>query len=492
MPTNHPIDCENECHERQEAEINFVKCAYMEEEAWVSHTAGGNNVVHRRLDLQFDEKNDGDAKDQSSGSSITIELVIILPLMYPVDESSIAHVDISVLDSSITGSTVDGSWKRKLAMNSTPSLLQACRDTCKDFAGQESVFAILSRAEEWLHQEWKDILLQYYEKEKSRNVCPATCTIQNNDTASEQNMQELVLARKLIFSHHIIAKSKRKAIGDLSREYKLGGYTKIGWPGIIIVEGEESDCNRFIDEIKGMRWQYLVVRGEEFEHIANGGIHDLDKMRRFPIKMEELAEDQISYLANVCREVGLETLFKSFMNIKDKDQSEEKGSVSNNISSRARHGALSTNGNSSYGALVHVDHMNHKKGYEKWIEKACKSEGCSHAVVRCCHANSNDCSRPLIFVFILSGDMSSIKQVIKKWRTSKVDVDSKGVPCLERMMSVIVSSEIKDLRDTKEIIQDLKALPLVQNDVGSFEDTTEFIATIGGPIRRDAIDDYLS
>lgn len=475
MSTHRLMDCNRECRERQQAELDFVKSAYTEQEAWItsSHDACEIiNTVHRRLDLQFDEESQHNG--QSSVSIIAVELVITLPLMYPVDESSIAHVDVSVLDCATTGSTTDGSL-RKLVMNSLPSLLQACRETCRDFAGQEAVFAILSRADEWLHEEWRDILLQD-RKQKSTTMCSGTI---RNDEDDVKIMQELVLARKLIYSHHIIAKSKRKAIADLSRDYQLGGYAKIGWPGIIIIEGEESNCNRFIDEIKVMRWQYLVVRGEEFEKIANGGIQQLDKMRRFPIKMEELADDQISHLANVCKEVGLESLFKSFMKIKEKQD-------------RLAVDEAGDNRSYSYGALVHVDHMNHRKGYEKWIEKACKSIGCIHAIVRFCHANSSDFSRPFIFVLIIGGEESSVKQVIKKWRTSKVDVDSKGMPCLERMMSVVVEAEIKDLRDPREIVEDLKALPMAEHDIVFFKDAIEFFATIGGSIWRDAIFDHVS
>mmetsp|Transcript_700 Transcript_700/g.1228 ORF Transcript_700/g.1228 Transcript_700/m.1228 type:complete len:512 (-) Transcript_700:865-2400(-) len=509
-------DCQCECRERQEAELDFVQSAYTEQEAWItttsstsSHASSGEviNTIHRRLDLQCDDNTKND--DNHAAAIIPVEILITLPLMYPVDESSLAHVDVSLLDSSTTatatattttttiGLTTANLSLRKLVINSLPSLLQVCRDISKEFAGQEAVFAILSRADEWLHQEWRGILSMTMTRTSNNNNNHDDDNEEKQSSPSICNNQELVLARKLIYSHHIIAKSKRKAIADLSRDYELGGYAKIGWPGIIIVEGEESNCNQFIEEIKGMRWQYLVVRGEEFERVGNGDMHQLNQLRRFPIKMEELGEDQISHLANVCRQVGLESLFISFMKIKDKDPLVQVNDEKATTTTGGRNGTLSTNHqHNSYGALVHVDHMNNKKGYEKWLEKACKSVGCMHSVIRFCHhTNSSDSSRPLNFVLIVAhgGDESSVKQVLKKWRTSKVDVDSKGMPCLERMMSVVVEDEIKDTRDLKEIIEDLKALPKsIEHDIVSFTDATEFLTKLGGPTWRDAIFDYLS
>lgn len=83
-----------------------------------------------------------------------------------------------------------------------------------------------------------------------------------------------------------------------------------------------------------------------------------------------------------------------------------------------------------YGVMVHVDHMNDRKGYEKWIQKACKSTGCKELIVRCGKNQSSQNTRMAIVVCIF-GEEDSVKQVLKRWRISRVDVDSKGVPCLE-------------------------------------------------------------
>lgn len=450
----------------------------MEDEAWITTTANHNGPqvykiykIHHRLPLPaFQEEQEDDDKEKTS---LAVELVITLPPLYPLDESSIAQVDASV-------SVADNCLRRrKLVIDSLPSLLKSCRAVSKECAGQEAVFAILSRASEWANLEWKNIVLS----DKSERIGNASDVVLRGIPGKSQ---ELVLARKLIFSHHIIAKTKRKAIGDLARTYNLGGYAKIGWPGIIIIEGEEKDCDRFIDDIKMMRWQHLEVRGEEFEPDLCSQADELDQLRKFPNKMEELAEDQISYLADICKDVGLERLFKTFMKIYDEDKNQVHD---NAVCSGQQSKALTKE--SFYGVLVHVDHMNNQKGYEKWIEKACKSVGCEHIVMRC-HKNTNSACRPVIFICIC-GDESAVKQILKRWRTSRVDVDSKGVPCLERMMSVVIEGEIRDdLHHLKDIFQEFREQMLAINIKSCFEKAHELLYELGGSKWQDAFLNHIS
>ena len=441
-----------EIEERQAAEVEFVAAAYSPEEAWVRTIASSNNrEVCRRLELT-PYNDSSEAFTNSTGTTI-IEMRLLMPDTYPVNELSPL-----IIDALISSSESSSSSSRKIAMDAIPALLKACRSVAKECVGQEALFAVLSRADEWIvGGEWHDFCKNYNLGNFNSRSCQNPASVRvvqqvlgadtdidtdiDTDTC-EQKM--VVLARKLIYSHHIIAKSKRKAIADLSRDYQLGGMAKIGWPGIIIIEGEENNCDRFIDDIRSMRWQHLVVRGEELEHVPvpvtatikndhdKDRYRDLDDLRRFPLIMEELGEDQMSELAARCRDAGLEDLFKTSMKMYKKDP-EDGVSSSSSGKSGAADGML-------YAMLLHVDHMNDKKAYEKWIQKACKAAGCSFDLKRC-YKNDNPLLRPIIFVCIL-GDEDNVKQLMKRWRTSRVDVDSKGQPCLERMMSVLVEGEI--------------------------------------------------
>ena len=439
-------DTFDENRERQEAEFEFIQAAYLPQEAWVAVEQRSNNGdkngvaaapikrIYRRLELPID------AEIDKASASIPVELVLTIPPSYPTNEMAILEVEASVSNTRDVGSKVTktvSASNRKSAMDALPHLLQSCRTVATESAGSESVFLVISNAETWIEEEWPKYCLESDKNDSSATTQP---TVLNQ-------IDRTILGRKLIFSHHIISKSKRKAIGDLAKEYSLGGYFKIGWPGIIIIEGREEDCQSFYDEIRTMRWQYLVMRGEEREEISpDDETTNLDDLRRFPISMTELGEDKMSCLSELCRDVGLEDLFLTSMKIY-KQKNEEV---------RENHEGLETSPmkeESRYGILVLVDHMNDPKGYTKWLQKACKSAGCSCLILRCFpkdDGGNKSRSRPIIIVGLTGEDESSLKQVLKRWRTSRVDVDSKGNPCLERMMDVLVEGALESPLGTNE------------------------------------------
>eukprot|EP00903_Cladosiphon_okamuranus_P014881 g13780.t1 len=120
------------------------------------------------------------------------------------------------------------------------------------------------------------------------------------------------LGRRLIYSHHIIATQKRTGIVKAARELGLGGFSKVGWPGVIVIEGEESSCEDFVGTLRGWRWKHLAVRGEEKVRLSGG--RTLDQERLLPLPLEELGEREgVSALAARCREAGLGELFSTLL-----------------------------------------------------------------------------------------------------------------------------------------------------------------------------------
>lgn len=75
------------------------------------------------------------------------------------------------------------------------------------------------------------------------------------------------IKRVLLWSHHLLATSKRKDIVTWSRELHLGGYSRPGYPGAIFIEGEEDAVDEFVHRIKQLRWQALQVRAEDVFNI---------------------------------------------------------------------------------------------------------------------------------------------------------------------------------------------------------------------------------
>jgi len=80
---------------------------------------------------------------------------------------------------------------------------------------------------------------------------------------SAQQQLTAKIKRVVIWSHHLLATSKRKDIQAWSKELSLSGYSRPGHPGSIFVEGDEDQVDEFIRRLKQLRWQALQVRGEE-------------------------------------------------------------------------------------------------------------------------------------------------------------------------------------------------------------------------------------
>lgn len=399
-----------EARERRSAEIEFVRSAYASDEAWVDEK---ETTIHRHLHCSLD------------GSCIDILLLLTLPSDYLIEET-VLDIDATITDGVVGTSSSSCTILRKKVLDALPSLVEACRLTAHECIGNESIFAVLSRADEWLSTDFKGIV------ERS-SISNQINTI-DRDQDELKPKPEIALGRRLIHSHHIIAQSKRKAIVELANQHNIGGYTKIGWPGVIIVEGEECDCIAYVDAIRTMRWQHLVVRGEEQVPVTS--IDELEEARVLPKKMHEIG-DKMSDIAELCKEAGLEELFLTSMKIYSKKESVD--TETSNDSSQS----------SVYGALCHVDHMNDGKGYRKWLRKASSASGCT-LLIKTCNSNTK---KPVIIVAIL-GDEHDVKRVLKRWRTSRVDVDGSGKPCLERMMTVLIEGELAQHQNSSELDMD--------------------------------------
>jgi hypothetical protein len=343
----------------------------------------------------------------------------------------------------------------KSAFNALPTLLLACRQVADEQVGEEALFAVLSQADEWIQSEWPS-----FAGGSATATAPTKGLKEEVDTSGDS----VILGRRLIYSHHIISKQKRSDMRELASHYKLTGYVKIGWPGLVILEGLDIDCNAFYDDMRRWAWKYLVVRGEMQERVQNS--HELESQRRFPTFLEV---DDMSRVANHCRQVGLEALFRTSMKVY---QDTEYADAAEYCDAPL------------FGALVHVDHMNDAKTYRKWLRKTCQDIDVS-LLIKQWYPNHDFSKRPKIVVGIM-GDHESVSSVLKRWRTSRVDVDSRGKPCLERMMSVLAEGDL-DKNPSSEIDWDTASADDRVNITR--EDALELLGSLGGPLWLEAVQD---
>mmetsp|Transcript_5662 Transcript_5662/g.15859 ORF Transcript_5662/g.15859 Transcript_5662/m.15859 type:complete len:85 (-) Transcript_5662:698-952(-) len=70
-----------------------------------------------------------------------------------------------------------------------------------------------------------------------------------------QGQGSVAAGRRIIWFHHIKSVKKRKHIVEWAHELRLGGFSKPGFPGVVIVEGAEEDAAEYVARLKQLRWQ---------------------------------------------------------------------------------------------------------------------------------------------------------------------------------------------------------------------------------------------
>eukprot|EP00736_Rhodelphis_marinus_P011789 Rmarinus@m.9726 len=137
-----------------------------------------------------------------------------------------------------------------------------------------------------------------------------------------RTMESETFGRRMIYFHHIWSTVKRKYIIEWAIELGLGGYSKTGYPGVIVVEGPEECCAEYVRRLQRLRWKLMVVRGEQ-QHKCGPG-ETIDSLRVLHRGFEELDDGGMSTLAQRCREAGLEDLFLTSMKIYHREDKQEK------------------------------------------------------------------------------------------------------------------------------------------------------------------------
>ncbi|KAF4686528.1 hypothetical protein FOZ63_008664, partial [Perkinsus olseni] len=153
---------------------------------------------------------------------------------------------------------------------------------------------------------------------KQREQKDAAASEDSNGVAVKAKKSELdscprMLGRRMIFNHHIRSPYKRKCIQQWAKDLRLGGMSKIGFPGCIVVEGDERDVTDYVNMVSKLNWRYMAVRGDEQIPIPPG--KELDDLRKLPIEFHEYGKDEFNAVAERCREAGLEDLFLTCMQI---------------------------------------------------------------------------------------------------------------------------------------------------------------------------------
>lgn len=147
----------------------------------------------------------------------------------------------------------------------------------------------------------------------------------NTQEGNPNNCSTPVIGRRIINSPYILKPAKIKDIKKCADELKLGGYAKVGKPGIIVIEGPEEGCKQYCPELENRGWKYQKVQGEQQEEGPAGG--SVDELRVLHNTFEVLGDDKdaMSELGRLCRSAGIADLFFSSLNIHDSFGGNAKG-----------------------------------------------------------------------------------------------------------------------------------------------------------------------
>ena len=238
-----------------------------------------------RAPLEVDAA-EGDASLFEPGDAVA--LVFALPPGYPSRASP------SVVAEYATQYRVPDNIKRRLGA--------AVADALAAAAGDAAIFDVVTAATDALRAESEQHAAAYASAEEAAAIVEARMALEDVEDPSDG----CLLARRLIYSHHIIAPSKRAGLRELAVALGVTALVKIGWPGVIVLEGERGRVDAYVDCIQGWRWKKLAVRGEQ-EVVAEPDGY-LDDVRALPRIFVETSD--MSALASAMRDAGLEELFQ--------------------------------------------------------------------------------------------------------------------------------------------------------------------------------------
>ncbi|CAF2092805.1 unnamed protein product [Rotaria magnacalcarata] len=89
----------------------------------------------------------------------------------------------------------------------------------------------------------------------------------SNDTAAKLTNEQIItkknFTRLWIYSHHIYNIDKRRNIINWAHELHLNGFSMPGKPGIICVEGQESDVDEYWTRLRNLTWKKLQIKEKE-------------------------------------------------------------------------------------------------------------------------------------------------------------------------------------------------------------------------------------
>jgi hypothetical protein len=215
------------------------------------------------------------------------------------------------------------------------TIVQTCLE---DHSGEESTMQLVTSINEQIQtrnestaEDYETGIQKREQEEQSPSPLPGLSNQKEEDSDSKP-----VIGRRIINSPYILKPAKIKDIKKCADELKLGGYAKVGKPGIIVIEGPEEGCKQYCPMLENRGWKHQKVKGEQTKEGPAGGtvdelrgIQNGDSAGGFEFVVL-VGDTTVSDLGKLCRDAGLADLFFGSLNIHDSSADGSKEKTNNN------------------------------------------------------------------------------------------------------------------------------------------------------------------
>lgn len=171
------------------------------------------------------------------------------------------------------------------------TLTRQIQETANELVGQEAILQLVHELQEM-----------------AGTIESASITEISQESNVTESATCMTLSRRWVWAHHITDTARRKSIVQEARDLKLGGYLKSGYPGIVVVEGNSTMCDEFVNWIKGSKSRPGGF-GRNWGHHVKGEVEITS--RQLPLEFTEL--EDMRDLGAACKEHGLEEEFLEYV-----------------------------------------------------------------------------------------------------------------------------------------------------------------------------------
>lgn len=281
-PSPRDLDSLNSMDERIKTEIEFLASSYGKDEL----IRVSDRALTRKLLLPISRENE---------CGVPVDLSLSVPVGYPTDAS--IQVEAAINPEGFS-SSVEAC---KLAMDTIPSLVDVCRCEAQGSLGNEALFFILQAADQWVAIDWKGI---------QAKKLPA-------EPKQDKDCTESEICRMLIRTHHLIETDADRInfLVKTASKCKVGGFVKSGYPGLVLVEGLEADCDSFLERVvqhtSKHRESGSTKNSSYFSKLgkAVSKVNGFSSSCKFPRKLTHIgsSSEGNDLLKQHCEAVGLES-----------------------------------------------------------------------------------------------------------------------------------------------------------------------------------------